>query len=297
MEAVQVSEGGAQESAPAPVTEDTGSSLEVGGEAVVEAPKKAAPVQKFKLTIDGKSVEATEAEIESMWRAAAEGRTHAEKSRLMEEQVRQFMERGRNSPEFLFEQLGIDPDAFAEQRVLAKLKEMQMTPEQREAEALKKRLAEYEEKEKKQKEVEEKTKADALAKEAEQVVDNVIAKVIESAGTTPSPRHIARVAEHLIAMLQDPAVELNQETATKAFQKFQLDLRKEVKELAETLKDDELIDMLGEARFNKLLKYDLQKVKKNVPDFAPKGLGVSEEHKAAKKPLTFDDFIAAKLKK
>lgn len=255
--------------------------------------------QKYKLTFGGKTAEVTDAELDKMYQTAQEADTAKERIKLMEEQVSQFVNRGKQDIGYLAEQLGIDEgllDAYAEQRILSKLEEANLTEEQKELRDYKKRIAAIEAKEAKAREVEEQKMAETVRTRASKLVESTIAEELKEI-KNPTAYHAAGIAEQLLVLMDAEDVEtITPELVKKAHKMFKDGLRANVKGAVSELTEEEVIDFIGPDLFNKLLKYDLQKSKKNIPQFAPKGIDVTEGTKTRKSGMSIDDFIEAKLK-
>jgi hypothetical protein len=270
--------------------------VETAKEQTQQAPK--AEARKYKLTVDGQNIEATDEQISQWMKKAQEGETVAERQRILERQVQEYMEL-LNDPDFYFQHKKLDPYEYAERKVLERLEEAQLTPEQKELRELKKFKEQIESEKKKREEEEQKTAAMRIQQEADAKINQLFLEILdnEGKGVIKTPRHAKVLADNLAAFLDDEATVLTPELAKKAFEKTKMELRKEVSEVARELTPEELVDLLGEDVFNQLLKFDLQKAKKNVPQFAPKGLVSDEVQKPrSKKPMTFEEAMALKMK-
>lgn len=223
-------------------------SVESGeSEEVIEtAVKPVEPPRKFKVKVDDAEEEVEEDELlKGYQKAKASDKRFQEASALRKvaeqekAQIQELLSQIRENPDLL-EQLGIDLDGYSEKRMLKKLEKALKSPEELELEELRSFKAKQEEQGKKAAEVQ---AAQAKEQEYAQVteqIDNEIFETLQSAGMKPTPRLIARMAEQLLASLEEDGSRVS---AKDAFSRVKNDYQADVSELLESLEPSQLAEM------------------------------------------------------
>lgn len=232
-------------------------------------PEVAAP-RKFKVKVDDTEEDVDEDELlkgyqkakasDKRFQEAAQLRKEAEKEK---QQIQDLIKQVKDNPDLL-EQLGIDLDGYSEKRMLRKLEQSLKSPQELELEELRSFKSKQEEQANKAKEVEaEKAKEREYAQASEQL-DNEIFDALKEVGLKPTPRLVARMAEQLLATLDD---EGNRVSAKDAFGRVKNDYQADVSELLENLEPSQLNEMFP-TLVKKLRDYSISQAKPaEVPSF------------------------------
>ena len=235
----------------------------------VESTEQVEPARKYKVKIDDTEEEIEESELlkgyqkakssDRRFQEAAQLRKEASES---EEQMRDLFQQLRDNPDLL-EELGIDVDDYAQKRMLRNLERSLKSPEELELEELRAFKNKQGQAEKVREESEQKIVLDRQYDEAVNSIDTEIFETLQDSGMKPTPRLIARIAEQLLATLDD---EGNRGNATEAFGRVKNDIQADVKELLENLEPEQLAEMFP-SLVKKLRAASISSAEKNIPAF------------------------------
>jgi len=266
-------------------------------------PSAATPAEskKHKLNVYGSEVELTEADlIREAQKGLAADKKWQEAAEMMKKAkpVLDKMQAGDLS--FVLDNMPKDQfRRFAEDFLLEQLEWDSLTPEQKEHRELK-RFKEETEKQKateKQK-LEQEAKAKAAAEWA-QKLDDEIAEAITSSGRKVTPRTVKRMAENMLALLeQQPTDEFKPVSAKDAFGNVIKELESDVTEYLSSLSAEQLQSVLPKQVLDGLRKLEVDKAMKQNPTYQKRQ--VSDDAPAPKKQTKItstDDYINNLIKK
>lgn len=200
--------------------------------------------------------------------AAAE-RKAAEKER---QEAKAMIDRMKSDPWSVMKELGLDPRTTSEEYLIKQLELEAMTPEQKKAMEMEKKLKDYEEREQlTKKEQEEKIKMEEEAKAAERIAQKSQAfakeysdqtlEALQSSKLPRSQKVVAEVAKKMLEAAED-GYEMTPKQAVKLVEK------EHMAALSSLLKDaypDLLASLLGDEAMKKLRKRDVEKLKNPAP--------------------------------
>ena len=284
-----------QETEATEESSDQKEAVEASGEQTQEEAKqeevKQELLRQIKLKVDGKEevmelpFDADEKTVEWLKRHVQPVR--AAQKRFQEvsnekKRLEQALSNFKNDPASAMKALGVDAEQFAEQLMIKKLEEQEMTPEQREARKLQNELAQYKAQEKQRKEQEQ-----AAAVKAEQQANLVeyttqITEALESGGLPKSDATQRKMAEYMLMNQQNnmglpmaSIVDMVREDYIADFQ-----------DMLSNASGEQIQKLLGKDTADKLRKSDLAQLKK-----APKAK-VEEVHNETPKKKKEPDFIS-----
>lgn len=283
---------GQTESTPEEVSTDTKSQ-----------PLAATPAEskRHKLNVYGSEVELTEADlIREAQKGLAADKKWQEAAEMMKKAkpVLDKMQAGDLS--FVLDNMPKDQfRRFAEDFLLEQLEWDSLTPEQKEHRELK-RFKEETEKQKatEKQRLEQEAKAKATAEWA-QKLDDEIAEAITSSGRKVTPRTVKRMAENMLALLeQQPSDEFQPVSAKDAFGNVIKELESDVTEYLSSLSAEQLQSVLPKQVLDGLRRLEVDKAMKQNPTYQKRQ--VSDDAPAPKKQTKItstDDYINNLIKK
>lgn len=228
-----------------------------------------APV-KHKVKVYDKEYEVTEDDLKKDWELRQASHVRMQKAAETQNQFEKRMEGYKKDPWALFNELGLDPDQVAEERLLKKLELQMMTPEQKklyEREQLltnrERQIAALEEEKKKYAEDLAKQEQEQLTYKAIQEIDQEIGDVLKASGLTPTPRVISRIAEIMLSHLDSSDGE--RLSADKAYGLARNEMMTEMAEYLGALPPDQLAQVIPKKVLDSLRKSDLDKVRGTDP--------------------------------
>ena len=264
---------------------------EVKSEAEKQEEVKQELLRQIKLKVDGKEeamelpFEVNEEQAEWLKRhiqpaKAAQKRFQevSQEKKRIEEAVKNF----QKDPAAALEALGVNAHQFAEQFMINKLEEQNMTPEEREARDMKQKLANYEAMEaqrKEQAEVEKKKQQQA-AKLKEYT--EKITQALETSGLPKSDATQRRMAEYMLMNTQNN-MDLPMESIVEMVRE---DYLADLKDMFANASGDQVLNTLGKDLADKIRKADLAQLKK-----APK-VEVKKIHNPDTKKEKEPEFIS-----
>ena len=266
-------------------------------------PSAATPAEskKHKLNVYGSEVELTEADlIREAQKGLAADKKWQEAAEMMKKAkpVLDKMQAGDLS--FVLDNMPKDQfRRFAEDFLLEQLEWDSLTPEQKEHRELK-RFKEETEKQKatEKQRLEQEAKAKAAAEWA-QKLDDEIAEAITSSGRKVTPRTVKRMAENMLALLeQQPTDEFKPVSAKDAFGNVIKELESDVTEYLSSLSAEQLQSVLPKQVLDGLRKLEVDKAMKQNPTYQKRQ--VSDDAPAPKKQTKItstDDYINNLIKK
>lgn len=295
-------------SAQAGEVDDTGEDLPA--EEVAKAKKAEAAAKKaYKLKVGGKDVDVDEAELLKRAQMGYSADQKWQEAAQMRKQMDAFIHLMQTDPARALAQMGHDVDKLAEDRIRAKIEEMQKSPEQLEREKAQRELAELKaEREKEKNEAQEREKTRVQEQFAIEI-ENDISSALDNNeyGFPKTPYVVKRIADTMITFLSqamDPKSELTAAqrdrlkkiTAKDVLPIVRDELQAEQRELYALSPDEVFEQMIGKDRLN---KYRRGKIKKAGPkaesakDVKPTGqkeLSKLQEEKPKEKTKAKDFF-------
>lgn len=225
--------------------------------------KQAEPVRK-KLKIDGEEVELTEEEwnkYASLGKAAQKRMQEAAEVRKQHEKLQQdvntLLSVLQSDPARVLNDLGVNPEEFANSVINKKLEEEAKSPEQKEKEEMLQKLQDAEKKLKDAEEQRKKEEQERLTQEAASKIEKDISDAIESSNMPKHPYFVRKVADLLLlATSQGIDVEANDVIPIAKKQ-----ITDEFRSLTGVMPEELLEEILGNDKVASLRRRYLKKLK------------------------------------
>jgi hypothetical protein len=229
--------------------------------------------QKFKVKISDQEMEVPISDLIKRYQLeeAADRRfkTAAEKERKLAELIEKIQD-----PDEYFSTIAkinpkLNPDEWAERRLLKKLELQVMTPEQRRAYEAERRAEEYEkqlrareQEHKKLKEDLDKGKLEELQSKHAAAIDKLIPETFSKHGIPKNAAAVARTLEYAIAYSEANGTSIK-DSIEKIVPKVQRDLMSDLKDVLSTMPAEEAVKVLPKELADKLRREDIQKLNRN----------------------------------
>lgn len=259
----------------------------------VDAPEELPqePARKFKVKVDESEEEVDEQELlKGYQKAKASDKRFQEASALRKQaeqekaQVQDLLKQIRENPDLL-EQLGIDLDSYSEKRLLRNMERALKSPEELELEELRSFKNNQTQAQKKQQELQAAQAQEQEYAHVTEQIDNEIFETLQSAGMKPTPRLIARMAEQMLASLEEDGSRFS---AKDAFSRVKNDYQADVSELLESLEPEQLAEMFPSV-VQKLRSHAVKQASQSVPSFRA-GAAPKQEQEQKPKRISLKDF-------
>lgn len=282
--------------------QQSGTTAQAEGKGTSPDPSAAPPEpKKYKLNVYGSEVELTEQDLireaqkgfaaDKKWQEAAETMKKA-KPVLDKLQAGDLSFVLDNMPKEQFRR-------FAEDFLLEQLEWDSLTPEQKEHRELKRFKEETDKQKATEKErAEQEAKAKAAAEWA-QKLDTEIADAITESGRKVTPRTVKRMAENMLAMLEQQSTnEFKPVSAKDAFGNVIKELESDVTEYLGSLSVDQLMKVLPKETLDGLRKFEVDKAIKQNPTYQKRQVSDDmPQPKKSTKVTSTDDYINNLIKK
>lgn len=240
------------------------SSEEKKPEQKAEAPKEPeAPKtpERRKLKINGKEVELEQSEIDRRAALFSSAEDKFQEAAQMRKEAQSVVEALRGNTEAVLEALGIDVDAFAEERLSRQVQRSMMSPEQQELEDLRAYRSQQEQTQQQtqqqQQQTEEQQRTEQMVHQYRQQYDQDITRALSQVEVPKTAATVRRVAV-LMKNALNHGYDLPVETAASMVQE---ELRSDVSTMYGGLEGEQLIKQLGPELTRKIRAYDLAQIK------------------------------------
>lgn len=224
----------------------------------IEPPEHTPSIPKFKVKVDGQELELSQEELtrDYQMRQSSEKRFQ-EAARLKQEANEQFeaLKFARENPKEFFKVTGVDAKAFAEALLLEELEESLLSPQEKELRELKKFKSKIDQEEQSKKLEKEKFEYSQLEQQQAEQLESEILEVLSANNMKASPQNIAKIAEYLLASLDEQG---NRMHAKDAYARVQKNQRADVMEHIASLSPPEVESQFPEF-YKSLLKHSASK--------------------------------------
>ena len=247
----------------APVTGDVAapSSITPGQNA---APVSPAEVRKMKLKIDNADVEMSESEVIALAQKGRGADRKFQEAAQLRKEAEQTAAYLKANPREALAKLGIDVRKFSEDTLMEILTQEQMSPEQRKAQDMEKKLRGYEKAEKDAKDTRDRQEAEALEGQHMKTFDEMFVKALGESGLPKTQYTVKRMAELQLVNIRKG---LNLDAAQLA-KLVREDYMSEQKALYGAADGDALMELLGPEIVKKLSKAQIKKLKSAAPTYS-----------------------------
>lgn len=239
------------------------------------------------LNINGEKINKPLSEVIRMAQKNISGDKKLEEAAEARKAVAMMYEKLKNNTWEAIREMGKDPEQMATDLLYEKIQKEKMSPEEREAMELRKKVKEYEEKENSLKKIQEEERQNAIIEQNIQQIDMEIAEAIEKSTISRTNLNIKNIARYMAEGLErgipisaKEAVKLIEEDEREAIsQKFAGD-------------GETLFNTIGEEAFKKMNKYYLNKIGANNSGNTSKfEANTTEKSKKAPNKKTWDQLL------
>lgn len=176
----------------------------------------------------------------------------------------------------------------AEKYLISYLEEQQLPEGERKARALEKQYKDLESRYSREKEQASQAERQRLEQQAIQEIDLEIADAVKATGRKPTPRLIARIAEHMLATLDAKDARLS---AKDAYSRTVQDFREDIAEYLRDMPAAEARKMLPKEFLDALRKDDVAMIASQAPRVAPKRPGDAPRRANGKERMASDSYF------
>ncbi len=219
-----------------------------------------AELKKYKVKVDGEEMEVDEDELLSNYQLKKASDKRFQEAMQARKQSEEFIRLLKQDPAKVLSHpsLGVDVKKWAEDYLITELKRETMTPEQREIEEYKAKLAKYQEQEEAEKKKQLESEREAVVQKYQEDYNKQIMGALETSGLPKTEFTVGRMIHYMSKALQN-GYELSAKDVTDLVKK---DYQKDTQSLYSQLDAETLISILGEDIAKKIRKHDLDKIKK-----------------------------------
>lgn len=176
-------------------------------------------------------------------------------------EVTELLQLMRTRPDLVLQQLGLNPDELAEQRLIEKMKYEMLSPDARRAFEAEQKLAQYDAYMAEQQRMQEANVTQQEYQKATQSIQAMILEGLKSGALANTPDAIARVATRMLAgdeqrnpIAPEDAVKGAKQAALQEFQHY-----------TRQMDGKELASWLGEENLKKVREFDLGRIRQTAP--------------------------------
>lgn len=213
---------------------------------------------KHKVKVDGKEQEVDYDELVKRYEHVQAANKRMEKASQYEKLFRQMQQ----DPWSVLEQLGMDPDQVAEERLKKKIAREMMSEEERRLHDAEERLKQIE----KERDEYKNRYSEYERRQAREVVrariDTEITEAIEQSGIKPTPRLIAKVAELMLAKGQSSGQRVSASDVLKLANEH---LTNDAKQYVTSLEPEDLMKLLPKKTLDAIRQNQVRQVVENSP--------------------------------
>lgn len=260
-------------------------------------------IRKFELKVNGKTIEkeidlSDEDAIRRELQLAAAGRNSMQETAELKKYYTNVLREAQDNPLKFLQDIGVDPDEWAEKRIQSKIEELKKTPEQIERENLERELENARKELAEKKEAEEQARMEKLEQEeAQQLNDEIIEALNAHPTLPPTQKTMSRIAGALLQSM-DYAEENGYDpmsiSVADVIPHVEQEMRAEMRELLDAAPINMLEEIVGK---NKLEEYRNSRIKEiknptQTKDIKPTAASVkTNENKEERKPVKSRDFF------
>lgn len=246
-----------------------------------------AQLKKLNIKVDGKQIEkeinlADEAELIKMLQMAELSQKRAQEAAELRKakssqdaELNQFLNTLKSNPEFILQQMGIDPAKFAEEVLTKEVEKMQLSPEQRKIQELEKELKAIKDNEEKAKKDKEEIQAKALRDKYAADYEKQLLDAMQTGKLPNNPYVINKMVDYMSLALKE-GIDVNFSDIVPLIHE---DMKGQAKGLIQGMSVEDVLQMLSEQTVNDIVLKKMPKEKKKAPPTAQQVVETSKEKK------------------
>ena len=217
-------------------------------------------IPKFKVKAAGKELEVTQDELIKAYQKSVGAEERMQKAAEAEKQAAAILRLAKENPrQFLAHPaIGADVKAFVQQVLNEQLEEELLTPEQKEAKAMKAELERLRQEQQEQKRMEEELRLQQLTEHYQEELSNQIVTALEGSNLPRNEQTVSRIAQYMQIALENG---LENVTAADVVPYVKRDYEQAIKALLGTADETALLSLLGDDLTSKAVKAHLNKTK------------------------------------
>jgi hypothetical protein len=253
-------------------------------------------IEKFELKVNGKNVvreidlndkEAIKRELQ----LALAGRQTMQEMAELKKLYTQEINRLRQDPFAVLQELGIDPDELSYSHLERKVQEAQKSPEEQERDRLQKELEELRGKAKQEEERRIQAEQSRLQEQAAKQLDDEIDEALDEYKHLPrSPRVVKHIASVMMWALDNGMEDITVKDVLPTVEK---ELKKEISDIIDNLPEDFIEEFIGQRGMEKMRKKRVAQAAqqpKSVASIKPAAKAKSSESKPSVR-RSLEDFL------
>jgi len=223
-------------------------------------------IKEFKLKVNGKEITkkidlSDEEAVKRELQLALAGQSAMQERKELENTYKEEIQRLLENPFASLEELGLDVDALAEQRIQERIEELKKSPEQLERERIERELEMARNKLKQVEEEKEKARLSQLEMEAAQELDNEINAALDAYKTLPkTPLTVNRIADTMLWAMENGFEDVTVEDVIPTVEK---EIKGEMNQLFDQLPDEMIEQYFNKKHLERVRKNRINKVKPN----------------------------------
>lgn len=277
-----------------------GSDTQTDSDSTEQSPQTLNPMQaeaermarKYKVKVDGNEMEVDESELINNYQLSKAAQQRLQEGMQLRKQSEEFIRLLKTDPLKVLSHpsIGIDAKKWAEEYLISEMKKDAQSPEERQLEEYKAKLAKYEEQENLTKrQQEEQQRLEVRAKYTDQINREIIEN-LEVSGLPKTHFTVQRMVYYLAQGLS-AGVDLSPRDVVDLVRR---DYINDTKSLYSGLDSDALIKILGDDVAKKIRNHDLSKVKNPFKknNIAPPPTTTAKKEKTHMTADEFQEFIA-----
>lgn len=243
---------------------DVASILSEDSEGEDEAPEgkakaeKPAEKRKYRVKVDEAEEEVEEDELLRGYQKAKASDKRFQEAARKEKAISDLLQTLQKDPAQVLKQMGMDFDKLAEERLLAKLEDSMLSPEEKELRDLRSLRERVQAEEKARREQAEAAEREERYTRALEEIDQDIAAALSEAGLKPTPRTLARMAEYMLAAIDSEQGRL---PAKDAFARVKEDYAQDVREWLSALPAEQVVQALPKEVLAAIRSHDVAQAK------------------------------------
>ena len=251
-------------------------------------------IKEFNLKVNGKTITkkidlSDEETLRKELQLAAAGRQAMQESAELKKFYTQEIERLKEDPYSVLEELGLNPDELAELRIRQRIEEMQKSPEQQAREQMERELAEARKKLQEEQERANRAEMERLQEQAQIQLDDEISEALDSHESLPNTSYtVKKIADMMLWAMDNGWSDVTVKDVLPSVEK---EMRRDINTLMDQMPDKVLESYLGKKNIERLRKQRIADNKKvdNLSNLK-KTAAPKSEPKPAKK-IKIDDWM------
>lgn len=223
-------------------------------------------IKEFQLKVNGKEITkkidlSDEEAIKRELQLALAGQSAMQERRELENTYKEEIQRLLENPFASLEELGLDVDALAEQRIQERIEQMKKSPEQLERERIEHELEQARIKLRQVEEEKERARLSQLEMEAAQELDNEINSALDAYKTLPkTPLTVNRIADTMLWAMENGFEDVSVEDVIPTVEK---EIKAEMNQLFDQLPDEMIEQYFSNKHLERVRKKRINQVKPN----------------------------------